>query len=183
MANFDLAFEKTLGLEGGYNLHTVKGDRGGMTFAGISRNNWPDWTGWQLIDAGETHGPRIEAMVHAFFKIHFWDVIQGDRIGFQGVADAIYDFAVNAGIYPAVKRVQKIVGSKQDGILGPKTFARLNAYVTDGTAASLFIAKYNLLRIFRFKDICRADTRKCYDRVSSDLQFLCGWINRVERSI
>lgn len=180
MAIFDLAFEKTLDAEGGYKLHTVKGDKGGMTFAGISRNAWPDWPGWQLIDAGEISGARIEAMVGTFFKIHFWDVIKGDQIGFQGVANAIYDFAVNSGILPAVKKVQKIIGSNQDGIFGPKTFAKLNAYVTDEKAEALFIAKYHLLRVFRFKDICLNDKRRENDEVASDLQFICGWINRVE---
>lgn len=181
MANFDIAFEKTLNAEGGYLLHTVKGDKGGMTFAGISRVHWPDWTGWQLIDGGEVSGSRIEAMVRVFFKIHFWDVIKGDRIGFQSVADTIYDFAVNSDIEPAVKRVQIVVGATVDGDFGPKTFAKLNAYVVNEMAEELFCAKYNLLRLFRFKDICVADKRKCWDKVTSNLRFLCGWINRVEK--
>lgn len=181
MAIFDIAFEKTLEAEGGYKLHTVKGDKGGMTFAGISRRYWPDWTGWQLIDGGEVAGPRIEAMVRVFFKVHFWDVIKGDRIGFQSVADTIYDFAVNSGIDDAVQCVQKIVGSNIDGKFGPKTFAKLNAYVINEMAEDLFCAKYNLLRIFHFKEACVADKRKCWDRVTSNLKFLCGWINRVEK--
>lgn len=183
MANFEIAYEKTLAAGGGYKLHTVKGDRGGMTFAEISRNAWPDWIGWQLIDAGETSGQRIEAMVRTFFKIHFWNTIKGDQIGFQGVADAIYDFAVNSGLSPAVKRVQKIVGATQDGICGPKTFAKLNAYVTDEKTEELFVARYNLLRVFRYKDICLADERRKNDKIESNLKFLPGWINRVEKVI
>lgn len=183
MAVFDIAFEKTLKLEGGYKLHTVKCDKGGMTFAGISRNSWQDWTGWQFIAAGETSGPRIESMVRTFFKAHFWDVIKGDQIGCQGVADAIYDFAVNSGLSPAVKIVQKIVGSNQDGIFGPKTFAKLNAYVTNERAEELFVARYNLLRVFRFKDICLADERRKNDKIESNLKFICGWINRVEKAM
>lgn len=181
MANFDIAFEKTLYAEGGYLLHTVKGDKGGMTFAGISRRYWPDWTGWQLIDGGEVSGPRVESMVRVFFKIHFWDVIKGDQIGFQSVADVIYDFAVNSGIDDAVMPVQKIVGANVDGKFGPKTFAKLNAYVVNEMAEELFCAKYNLLRIFHCKDACVSDKRKCVDRVASNLKFLCGWINRVEK--
>ena len=188
MANFDLAFEKTLSLEGGYLIHEVAGDRGGMTFAGISRNNWPDWTGWQLIDGGETSGIRLEAMVRTFFKSHFWDVIKGDQIGFQGVADAIYDFAVNSGLSPAVKRVQKIVGANQDGIFGPKTFAKLNAFVTDERAEELFIARYNLLRIFRFKDICMEDERtqtneatQCVIKLKQDVSSLFERVRAIER--
>lgn len=183
MANFEIAYEKTLAAEGGYKLHTVKGDKGGMTFAGIARTAWPDWTGWQLIDAGEISGPRIEAMVMTFFKIHFWNTIKGDQIGFQGVADAIYDFAVNSGLSPAVKMVQKIVGASQDSIFGPKTFSKLNDYVTDEKAEALFVAKYGLLRVFRLKNICVADERRHNDKIESDLKFLPGWINRVEKAM
>ncbi len=181
MAIFNIAFEKTLYLEGGYKLHTVKGDKGGMTFAGISRVYWPDWTGWQLIDGGEVSGPRLEAMVHVFFKIHFWDQIYGDQIGFQSVADTIYDFAVNSDLNDAVQCVQKIVGAKVDGKFGPKTFAKLNANVVNEMAEELFCAKYNLLRIFHCKEACVSDKRKRRDRVISNLKFLCGWINRVEK--
>ena len=123
MANFEIAYEKTLAAEGGYKLHTVKGDRGGMTFAGISRNTWSGWPGWHLIDAGETSSDRLKLYAKTFLKAFFWDKLYGDQIGFQGVADAIYDFAVNSGLTTAVKMVRKIVGASQDGIFGPKTFA------------------------------------------------------------
>lgn len=180
MAIFDLAFEKTLNLEGGYLLHEVDGDNGGMTFAGISRRSWPDWTGWQLIDGGETSGDRIEGMVKTFFKVNYWDVIRGDQIGFQGVANVIYDFAVNAGVKTSVKMVQSLVGTVQDGILGPKTIKKLSQYVLDSSTERLFIAEYNLAKIYRYRGICMNDKRRCMDRVSSNLKFLCGWINRVE---
>jgi len=38
MANFEPCFEKVIKLEGGYKLHNVKGDKGGITYAGIARN-------------------------------------------------------------------------------------------------------------------------------------------------
>jgi lysozyme family protein len=41
MAEFQPACELMICNEGGYKLHTVPGDKGGMTYAGISRNNFP----------------------------------------------------------------------------------------------------------------------------------------------
>jgi len=181
MANFDLCFEKVIHLEGGYRLHNVPGDRGGMTYAGISRNAWPDWTGWQLIDAGETQGDRIESMVRTFYKAHFWDQIHGDIIGFPGVAFVLYDFAVNAGIRTAVKIAQRIVGATPDGILGKKTTAKMAAYVTNEKEERLFIAEFSLSKVIYYKDICLNDRRRRKDLVNSNLKFLCGWINRVEK--
>jgi len=181
MAVFDLAYEKVLHLEGGYKLSYDPVDAGGMTFAGISRVVWPDWPGWLLIDSGELSGHRIEAMVESFYKIHYWNEIKGDQIRFQGVAFMLYDFAVNAGIKTAVKLAQKIVGSEQDGVMGPKTISKLSRYVFDEASERLFMAEYSLAKVYRYKDICLNDRRRCMDRVGSNLKFLCGWINRVQK--
>jgi len=183
MAIFDLSFEKVLFIEGGYKLHTISGDRGGMTFAGISRIAWPDWTGWLLIDGGETTGPRIEAMVYQFYKDNYWDVIKGGEIAFQNVAFMIYDFAVNAGIKVSVKIAQKIVGAKDDGILGPKTLDKINSYVVDELTEKLFVMEFSNRKVFHYKNICINDTRRRKDEIYSNLKFLCGWINRVEKGI
>lgn len=48
MADFLQAYESMIRNEGGYTLHTVAGDRGGMTYAGIARNFHPNWPGWAL---------------------------------------------------------------------------------------------------------------------------------------
>ena len=53
MADFLQAFESMIRNEGGYKLHSVEGDRGGMTYAGIARNFHPNWPGWAAIDAGD----------------------------------------------------------------------------------------------------------------------------------
>ena len=42
--------------EGGYVLHEVPGDTGGMTYAGIARNKNPQWNGWALVDKKEFGG-------------------------------------------------------------------------------------------------------------------------------
>ena len=49
MAAFSTAFDQMIRNEGGYVLHTVAGDRGGMTFAGIARNFWGGWPGWRKV--------------------------------------------------------------------------------------------------------------------------------------
>lgn len=182
MAVFELCFEKVLDLEGGYLLHEVPGDRGGMTFAGISRTAWPGWPGWHDIDAGRLGGD-LSGRVQEFYKLHFWDRIQGDRIGFQGVAFVLYDFAVNAGTRAAVQTLQKIVNTSPDGVLGDKTFAALNGYVTDEGAEKMFMAEYSLARVYRYKDICMRDARRGSDKIRSNMKFLCGWINRVQKGV
>ena len=93
MADFAQAFEAMIKDEGGYVLHAVEGDRGGMTYAGIARNMNPDWTGWAYIDRGET--PPTEA-VREWYRTNYWLPIAGDSLTSQVVAASIFNFAVNS---------------------------------------------------------------------------------------
>ena len=53
MADFEQAFSKTMGAEGGYKLTDIKGDKGGQTYAGISRRFHPDFP--QTDPSFQTH--------------------------------------------------------------------------------------------------------------------------------
>jgi len=182
MANFEPCFEKVLSLEGGYWLHEIPGDRGGMTYAGIARNMWPNWPGWGKIDSGQMDA-ELTGLVKDFYKTNFWDGIRGDQIEFQGVAFMLYDFAVNAGIKTAVRIAQRIVGATPDGILGDKTFEKLNAYVEDEKDERIFMTTFSLLKVFRYKNICLNDKLRGQDKIESNIKFLCGWINRVQKGV
>ncbi len=52
--SFAEALKHTLEFEGGYANDPA--DRGGETFRGISRKNWPRWSGWDLIDQVKRKG-------------------------------------------------------------------------------------------------------------------------------
>ena len=163
MADFAQAYEKTMKAEGGYVLHHVAGDRGGQTYAGISRVHNPSWPGWQHIDRGDTPPTPL---VRDFYRQRFWDLIKGDKIVHQQTAESIYDFAVNAGSAVAIKLAQTVVGAAPDGVIGPKTLAALNAYDPDR-----FALAYALAKLSRYREIVRRD------RTQS--KFLFGWLNRT----
>lgn len=182
MADFTPCFEKVIMLEGGYQLHEVSGDRGGMTYAGIARNAWPKWPGWVKIDAGEMDG-ELTGLVRTFYKDHFWDKIRGDGITAQQVAYHMFAFAVNAGLKTSVRMAQRIVGATPDGIFGDMTFQRINDMVRDEKDERIFVVTFSLFKVFRYKDICMNDSRRGQDRVNSNLKFLCGWINRVQKGL
>jgi lysozyme family protein len=163
MADFLPAFEKMIVREGGYVLHTVAGDTGGQTYAGIARNKNPQWQGWSAIDQGST--PAAE-LVRSFYKANFWDVNRLNEIEDQRVASTVFDFGVNAGTGTAAKLAQLVVGSTPDGRIGAKTVEAINTYHPD-----LFLAHYTLAKIARYRDIVRRD------RVQA--RFLLGWLNRA----
>lgn len=166
MADFFPAYEKMIINEGGYVLHNVTGDHGGQTYAGIARNFHPDWQGWAIIDQGRTDNPELTDMVSDFYKSNYWDKVKGEELGHQGVAEALFNFAVNAGVKTAVKLAQLVIAATPDGIIGPITVSKLNKVDEEH-----FIAKYALAKTARYAEICK--------RNPDQKKFLLGWINRT----
>jgi lysozyme family protein len=163
MADFLLAFEKAILAEGGYKLHNVAGDTGGLTYAGIARNKNPQWPGWAWVDRGDT--PPSE-MVRQFYREGWWQPLRGDEIADQDVAYTLYSFATNGGLGTAVRLAQLVVGTTPDGTMGPKTVAAINSM-----EPRLFLALYALTRVARYRDIVKRDR--------TQQKFLLGWINRT----
>lgn len=54
------------------------------------------------------------------YKRYYWDAVNGDMLPL-GLDLAVYDFAVNSGPSRAVRFLQKVVGTKVDGKMGPNT--------------------------------------------------------------
>lgn len=166
MAEFLPAFERAILAEGGYKLHQVAGDTGGLTYAGIARAKNPQWPGWAWIDRSETPPSQL---VRDFYRTGWWAPIRGDEIRDQSVAESIYSFATNSSAFgapkTAVRLVQVVVGATPDGSMGAKTLEALNAM-----EPRLFLALYALARIARYRDIVARDR--------TQQKFLLGWINR-----
>jgi len=125
MADFNEAIKKVLQSEGGYSNDPL--DKGGETYEGISRKNWPNWKGWELIDAGIRNSEELDEDVMSFYKENFWDEISGDNINIQQIADLLVDSAVNEGISPAIKRAQLLVGLPQTGKITQELIDKLNS--------------------------------------------------------
>ena len=165
MADFLPAFERMIRNEGGFKLTDIKGDKGGQTYAGIARNRWPNWSGWLALDLGEV--PQT-SLVRDFYRTNFWNKIRGDELTHQGIAESLFDFAVNAGDRTAIKLAQIVAGVASDGVIGPKTLEALNALDVD-----YFRPYFALAKIARYRDIVTKDR--------SQGKFLLGWINRTLR--
>jgi lysozyme family protein len=163
MADFNIAFEKTLLAEGGYKLTDIANDRGGQTYAGIARKANPNWLGWNAIDAGGT--PPSE-LVRQFYKLTYWDSLRCDSIINQSVAESIYDFGVNAGVKTSAKLAQIVVGVTPDGVIGQKSLMAINSM-----KAEQFRPAFSLAKIARYRDIVQRD--------KSQIKFLMGWLNRT----
>ena len=108
--NFDDAFTRLMGSEGGYVNNPA--DPGGETNWGISKRSYPD------LDIKNLTRPQAGAI----YLRDFWNVI-GDAhpaIKFQ-----VFDFAVNSGVQTAIRKLQSAIGAADDGHWGPLSAARL----------------------------------------------------------
>ncbi|MEE1653729.1 glycoside hydrolase family 108 protein [Brachymonas sp. J145] len=151
--NFDEAFERLIGHEGGYVNHPR--DPGGET-------NW----GVTLRTArAEGYSGPMRAMTRdqarEIYRTAYWGRARADQydsaIGFQ-----VFDAAVNHGIGNAVRFLQRAVGVADDGAVGPVTLAAVRRMtVTD------VLSRFNAERL------------DFYTKLTTWPTFGKGWSRRV----
>ena len=127
----------------GRNLRTNDPiDPGGDTLSGVSRENWPYWIGWNLLEqSGGKVTPEIVQAVEDFYYEQFWGRIQGDALADRStdVATEVFDTSVNFGCTRGVQFLQEALSllnlNKRlypdlvlDGQVGWKTLETLRLY-------------------------------------------------------
>lgn len=155
-SGFEKSFENLINDEG-FNLSHVKNDRGGETYAGITRKYYPNWAGWEFIDKGVD--PLLGDVDNFYYK-EYWQKLNCDKMK-DKIAESIFNFAVNAGKVTAVKLAQKVLGIKQDGIIGENTLKELKKSL-------YFIERYAVEKVVLYVGICERD--------ASQRKFFFGWI-------
>ena len=114
--NFDKCLTMLLKHEGGFVDHPK--DPGGMTNLGVTKAVYDKWIGRESSEA-EMRALTQED-VAPIYKKNYWDRCKCDELP-SGADWSVFDWAVNSGTGRASKAMQKIVGAKQDGAIGPKT--------------------------------------------------------------
>ena len=151
--NFDIAFAKLIGHEGGYT-HNLK-DPGGETKFGISKRSYPalDIADLTLDDA------------KAIYKRDFWDRAQCDRLH-PDLAFQVFDGAVNSGIGNSIRWLQEAAGVAVDGVVGPLTVRKVG-----DMEPSTIVARYNGVRL---KFMASLSTWDVFGR---------GWARRIATNL
>ncbi|MGQ0595772.1 glycoside hydrolase family 108 protein [Aquabacterium sp.] len=133
--NFDQAFEKLIGHEGGYANNPA--DPGGETRYGISRRAYP----LENIKAMTLERAKV-LYLHDYWAPAGCDAVP-DAIKFD-----LFDMAVNSGPVAAIKNLQRAVGVTIDGMLGPLTLQAIN-----GTPTPRVLARFNGHRLDLMVDL------------------------------
>ena len=126
--DFDEAFHKLLGHEGGYSNHP--NDPGGETMWGVTA---------RVARAHGYHGPMRElpvAIAKKIYKEAYWDAVSAELIP-EHTRYAVFDAAVNSGPVQAIKWLQRARGVEDVGRFGPKTTAAVA--VEDETLEARFL--------------------------------------------
>lgn len=166
--------------EGGYC--NIDGDAGGMTYKGIARNCNPKWSGWKIVDK---HLPlkynqiikdtELDNLVLNFYVDKFYVPCKLDEINSMLLSGHLICHAVNAGIRPAVKLLQKAINKVYqtslsiDGQIGKKTLDYCNE-----TNVSKLINQFIIERNEFYTNIVKTKP--------SQKKFLQGWLNRVKNT-
>ena len=98
------------------------------------------------------------------YRENYWDRVKGDDLP-SGIDFCVFDWAVNSGVSRASKALQRIIGVKDDGVIGPITIKE--AFKCDQNTVIL-----NLTRV-------REDF---YRGLSTFDTFGRGWLSRNDKT-
>lgn len=130
--DFDTAFERLVGHEGGYSNHPS--DPGGETKFGISKRSYP----------GEDIKGLTLDRAKLIYRRDFWGPAGCDAVP-DALRYALFDFAVNSGVGRAVRTLQGVVGEVQDGQLGPRTLQALGSMPAPRLCARFYGARLEFM--------------------------------------
>lgn len=150
-------FPYTLFWEGGAKLHNVKDDAGGWTIYGIAYNY-----NKELFDSLEDFKDTVYDEASALAFVKYYLPVKAQMVN-KSARLMYFDMAYNMGVKGAIKIMQKCIGVKADGIIGPITESKMH----------------------EVSEKCLYEQRKSYYywRVKMDAKmnkFLKGWLNRTE---
>ena len=122
---FTAAVNYVLDHERGYVNHPK--DPGGPTNMGITLKTLARWRDVHpsKISAQDVKDLTREEAV-AIYDAMYWDTVRADRLP-PALAYAAFDFAINSGPVRAIKELQKLIGTKADGLIGGHTMRRIQA--------------------------------------------------------
>lgn len=117
--NFTTALALLLEHEGGFSDHAD--DPGGATRFGIT-----EAVARRVGYRGDMRELPLELAERIYLE-EYWKPVRADELP-HGVRYVVFDAAVNSGVGQAVRWLQRAVGVKDDGVIGPVTLAAVNQY-------------------------------------------------------
>lgn len=163
--NFDQAFDRLLGHEGGLSMDPE--DRGNWT-GGEKGKGLLKGTKYGISAAaypGEDIAGLTVQRARELYRRDYWGPAGCDAVP-PAVRFDLFDMAVNSGVRPAVRTLQRAAAADVDGILGPRTLAAISAM-----PAARLLARFNGARL---EFMTNAPTWSAHGR---------GWARRIASNL
>lgn len=139
-------------------------DSGGATNKGVTLATFRSFYGSSKT-VNDLKAMTDAQWLHIFLN-GYWNKCQASQINNQAIANIFVDWAWGSGPVTAIKKVQGLVGTDVDGIVGPKTLAAIN-----GANQEQLFNKIKAARIKFVEDLVKSRPK--------DKKFLSGWKNRI----
>jgi lysozyme family protein len=165
--DFPRALAFILKAEGGYTDHPA--DRGGPTNKGILQREYDRYRHKKELPAADVRD-ILNAEVEDIYLHDYWLAGRCDRMPWP-VSLAHFDACVNTGVTQAAKFLQRAVGTRSDGLIGPLTLGALTAALERESPDAL-AARLARQRIAFYRELAK--------RAPEQRVFLRGWLTRVE---
>lgn len=189
MGDFLTSYKKAMKIEGGWA--NDPDDSGGMTWRGISRNNHPNWAGWNIIDQIRLNrkqsdfepllqkNEELQTLVLSFYKKQFWDVMWLDKVTNQEICNEMFEAGINLNHEVVVEFLQMALNATnrngldysdidEDGKMGPKTVSTLNNHPRSAQVLKLLNCQQGVF----YMNLTR--------KRPSQEKFMTSWLSRVE---
>jgi len=160
--------------EGGGKFTDLPADRGGPTRWGITEAALEDWRRPQIVTAADVEHLE-ESEARAIYRQRYLARPGIGRISNDDVRAVVLDCAVNHGPVPAIQLLQRALGVKDDGKLGPVTLAAV-PYLNGKLLAIRVLAER--ARLYG-RIISKNLTDRDKDGIPDNVTFAWGWMNRL----
>lgn len=116
--DFDTAFHTLLGHEGGFSDHPD--DPGGKTRFGIT-----EAVAREAGYRGDMRELPVD-LAKRIYRDRYWNAVRAEELP-AAIRYAVFDAAVNSGPRQAARWLQRAVGVRDDGVIGPITLGAVRA--------------------------------------------------------
>lgn len=199
MADFVTAYAPLAKHEGGWSNNPA--DRGGETYAGISREFFPSWSGWAAIDGAKAHPsfgrgpaafsaylatlPTLHGSVTEWYHAYWWRPLGLGNLP-QKLANEIFEQTVNLGKDGAGRYIQRMCNAFNrdkktgrplfidlvvDGAIGPRTIAALSILLEKRAGEKALVHALNCLQGTHYINLASQNP--------GQRQFTDGWMTRT----
>ena len=134
--NFDQAFDILLRHEGGFSDHAA--DPGGKTRFGIT-----EAVAREAGYRGDMRELPVD-LAKRIYKDRYWDAVRAEELP-EAIRYTVFDAAVNSGPRQAIRWLQRAVGVRDDGVIGPITLSAVRATDPQALLRRMLSARLRLM--------------------------------------